>query len=287
MKNAYRIAKLYDCIQQSDAIVIGAGAGLSTAAGLLYDGERFTTHFADFIAKYQLTDMYSAGFYPFETLEEYWAYWSRHIYWNRYHAVTNETYHLLYELVKDKPYFVLTTNVDHQFQLAGFAPEQLFYTQGDYGLWQCSVPCHAKTYDNEAQVEHMVQQQKDMRIPTELIPYCPRCHQPMMLHLRMDGRFVEDAYWHASAKRYQSFLYQHDHQRTLFLELGVGNNTPGIIKYPFWRLCHEQPRATYASINRQEAVCPAALKQRSICITEDIYMVLQTLTKLAQSINKK
>ena len=210
------IKRLRDEIKNADAIVIGAGAGLSTAAGFTYTGERFEKHFGDFYKKYGFTDMYSGGFYPFEAPEEMWAYWSRYIRCNRYDDVDNGTYKTLYELVKDKDYFVITTNVDHQFQKAGFDKNRLFYTQGDYGLFQCSEPCHSKTYDNEEQIRDMLKYQENMRIPTELIPKCPVCGKPMAMNLRSDDTFVEDDGWQAAAVSYHSYLEAHEGKHILF-----------------------------------------------------------------------
>ena len=264
-------------IRTADAILIGAGAGLSTSAGFTYTGKRFTDTFADFISKYGFRDMYSGGFYPFETLEEHWAYWSRYIYINRYQDAPKDTYADLLALVQGKDYFVLTTNVDHCFQKAGFDKHRLFYTQGDYGLWQCSGPCHDKTYDNEAVIRKMVAEQKDMRVPSELVPRCPVCGAPMSMNLRADATFVEDEGWHRAAERYQDFVRRHEGMRVLYLELGVGMNTPGIIKYPFWKMVYQNPKATYACVNLSEAYCPAEIRKRSICIDEDIDEVLKKL----------
>ena len=219
-------------LEEACAIVIGAGAGLSTAAGLSYDGERFTKNFSEFIKRYGIQDMYSAGFYPFETQEEKWAYWSRHIYYNRYDLPVLQTYQKLYQLVKDKNYFVLTTNVDHQFWLSGFSNDRIFATQGDYGLFQCAKACHKKLYPNEEQVRDMLIRQKDCKIPSELVPKCPVCQGEMEVHLRFDQYFVEEEAWHEAASRYEQFLKESRDKKTLFLELGVGMNTPGIIKYP-------------------------------------------------------
>ena len=264
-------------IQMADAVLIGAGAGLSTSAGFTYTGKRFTDTFADFISKYGFRDMYSGGFYPFETLEEHWAYWSRYIYINRYQDAPKDTYADLLALVQGKDYFVLTTNVDHCFQKAGFDKHRLFYTQGDYGLWQCSGPCHDKTYGNEAVIRKMVAEQKDMRVPSELVPRCPVCGAPMSMNLRADSTFVEDEGWHQAAARYQDFVRRHEGMRVLYLELGVGMNTPGIIKYPFWKMVYQNPKATYACVNLSEAYCPAEIRKRSICIDEDIDEVLKKL----------
>ena len=272
-----KIERLKAELQSADAILIGAGAGLSTSAGLTYSGERFLQYFSDFHEKYGITDMYSGGFYPFSSLEEYWAWWSRHIMVNRYEKAPEPVYDELLELVRDKEYFVLTTNVDHQFQMAGFDKARLFYTQGDYGLWQCSEPCHQATYDNEAVVRRMIAEQADMRVPSELIPRCPKCGRPQTMNLRCDDSFVQDAGWYAAARRYEDFLHRYGNGRILFLELGVGGNTPGIIKVPFLRMTARNPRATYACINLGEAVTMRGLEAQSIVLDADIGIVLSEL----------
>lgn len=272
-----QIEKLKQEIETADAIVIGAGAGMSTSAGMFYDGKRFEKNFADFHKKYGIRDMYSGGFYPYDTLEEYWAWWSRQIMVNRYEAGVGKPYQDLLELIKNKDYFVLTTNVDHQFQLAGFDKKRLFYTQGDYGLWQCSKPCHQKTYDNEKLVRQMVAEQKDMKIPTELIPKCPVCGAPMTMNLRCDMTFVQDEGWYAASNRYDDFIRRHQGLHILFLELGVGANTPVIIKYPFWQMTAKNPKAVYACINYGEAICPQKIVKQSICLDADISDILSVL----------
>ena len=272
-----KINRLKNEIENADAIVIGAGAGLSASSGFAYDGERFERYFADFRKKYSFTDMYSGGFYPYNSLEEYWAWWSRHIYVNRYDIEVGKPYVDLLELVKDKDYFVLTTNVDHQFQLAGFDKKRLFYTQGDYGLWQCSNACHNKTYDNEEAVRQMVAEQKDLKIPSELIPKCPVCGSPMTMNLRCDNSFVQDKGWYMAANRYEDFIRQHNGMHILFLELGVGANTPVIIKYPFWQMTAQNRHATYACINYGEVAAPREIAKQAICINKDISVVLKVL----------
>lgn len=275
-----KILKLKEKIEQADTIIIGAGAGLSTSAGLTYSGERFTTYFSDFQQKYGFQDMYSGGFYPFDTFEEYWAYWSRYIYINRYMDAPKPVYNELYNLVKDKDYFVLTTNVDHCFQKAGFDKHRLFYTQGDYGLFQCSEPCHQKTYDNEEVIKKMVEAQAGtMVIPSDLVPTCPKCGKPMTMNLRCDSTFVEDEGWHAAAGRYNEFLRRHKHTKTVFLELGTGYNTPGIIKYNFWNMTDTWDDATYTCVNLGEAGAPKEIEEKSICINEDIGKLLQNIVK--------
>ncbi|MGN0609311.1 MAG: SIR2 family NAD-dependent protein deacylase [Oscillospiraceae bacterium] len=274
-ENCSRLKSEFD---RADCIIVGAGAGLSAAAGFTYSGERFEKHFGDFIEKYGFKDMYSGGFYPFDSLEEHWAYWSRYIYINRYADTENGVYKRLFELLSDKDYFVLTTNVDHQFQKAGFDKERLFYTQGDYGLFQCSEPCCEKTYDNEEAVRRMYEEQKNMRIPSALIPCCPVCGRPMTMNLRSDDSFVQDEGWYNAAKRYDEFISRHKNMHILFLELGVGFNTPGIIKYPFWKMTAEDTNAVYACVNFGEAFCPEEIKERSVCIDGDIAKVLDILS---------
>ena len=272
-----QIERLKHELADADAVVVGAGAGLSTSAGFVYDGERFEQHFSDFAEKYGLRDMYSGGFYPYNTQEEFWAYWSRYIYVNRYMDAPKPVYDDLLKLVEGKDYFVITTNVDHCFQKAGFDKKRLFYTQGDYGLFQCSEPCCQETFENEDMIRAMMERQSDMRIPTELIPRCPHCGKPMTMNLRSDDKFVEDEGWHAASERYSDFLRRHEGIKTLFLELGVGYNTPGIVKFPFWQMTAKNPESVYACINYGEAVCPQEIKKQSVCIDKDIGRVLQDL----------
>lgn len=272
-----QIKELKEKLKTADAVVIGAGAGLSTAAGFTYSGERFYKYFSDFAEKYGITDMYSGGFYPFPSLEVFWAWWSRHILVNRYQKAPTPVYENLFELVKAKDYFVLTTNVDHCFQKAGFDKKRLFYTQGDYGLFQCSKACHQKTYDNRDVVMRMVSDQKDMRIPSELIPRCPVCGEPMTTNLRCDDKFVEDEGWHKAAERYSEFMRRHKDLNILYLELGVGNNTPVIIKYPFWNYTSQNKNAVYACVNLDGVECPVEIEEQSICIDEDINRVVNDL----------
>ncbi len=275
MKNYLdEIGRLQDVLERADAVLIGAGSGLSASAGFSYSGERFEKYFSDFRQKYGIQDMYSGGFYPFDSLEEYWAWWSRHIYWNRYVDIPNNTYEKLLEVVKDKDYFVLTTNVDHCFQKSGFDKKRLFYTQGDYGLFQCSKPCHQETYDNETAIRAMVEQQRDMRIPTELIPRCPQCGAPMTMNLRCDETFVQDEGWYRAKNRYDDFVRRHEGMKIVYLELGVGGNTPVIIKYPFWRMTAKNPKSIYVCINYGEAYVPDEIRKQAICIDEDIRKII-------------
>ena len=287
------IKKLKDALADADAVVIGAGAGLSTSAGFIYNGERFEKYFSDFAARYRFADMYSGGFYPYATQEEFWAYWSRYIWVNRYMDAPKAVYEELFRLAENKDYFVITTNVDHCFQKAGFDKKRLFYTQGDYGLFQCSEPCHSKTYENENMIREMVLSQGwvigennelilpegaslKMAVPTELLPRCPVCGKPLTMNLRSDDKFVEDEGWYQAAERYENFLRTRN-GKLLFLELGVGYNTPGIIKYPFWRMTEQNTDAIYACVNYGEAVCPSKIEKRSICIDGDIGDALKQL----------
>ena len=272
-----KIEKLKEKIRTADAVVIGAGAGLSTAAGFTYSGERFEKYFSDFRKKYGIEDMYSGGFYPYQTPEEHWAYWSRYIFVNRYQDTPKPVYENLLKLVADKDYFVITTNVDHCFQKAGFDKKRLFYTQGDYGLFQCSEPCCQETFDNKDIIFEMLKQQKDMKIPTELLPVCPHCGKPLTMNLRSDDKFVEDEGWHRAAERYENFLRTRANEKILFLELGVGYNTPVIIKYPFWQMTAKNTNATYACINQGQAVCPQEIERQSIRVNADIGEVLSLI----------
>ena len=286
------ISKLRETLDNADAIIIGAGAGLSTSAGFVYTGERFEKYFSDFAAKYDFHDMYSGGFYPYSTLEEHWAYWSRYIYINRYMNAPKPVYGKLLSLVKDKDYFVLTTNVDHCFQKAGFDKHRLFYTQGDYGLFQCSEPCCAETFDNEEIIKSMVVAQgytiepdgtltapeaPKMTVPTELVPHCPHCGRAMSMNLRADDTFVEDEGWHIAAGRYSDFLRRHQNMKVLFLELAVGYNTPTIVKYSFWHMTHDWKDATYACLNYGETYAPDEIRKKSICINGDIGEILSQI----------
>ena len=271
------IKRLQDALRSADAVVIGAGAGLSAAAGFDYGGKRFRKYFADFEEKYGIHDMYSGGFYPYDSSEEYWSWWSRQILINRYDCPVGEVYKNLLSLIEGKDYFVLTTNVDHQFQRAGFDKKRLFYTQGDYGLFQCSTPCCMETVDNEAIIKQMVAEQKDIRIPSALIPPCPHCGAPLHLNLSSDESFVEDEGWHKAAERYENFLRTRNGLKILFLELGVGFNTPVIIKYPFWQMTAKNSNAVYACLNKGQAFCPQEIDRQSICIDADIAEVLEKL----------
>lgn len=281
------IIQLKQALESAEAILVGAGAGLSTSAGHDYAGKRFLDHFADFHETYGISDIYSGGFYPFDTLEEYWAWWSRHIDLNRFKEQENSVHKTLLCLLQDKNYFVITTNVDHLFQSNGFDKKRLFYTQGDYGLWQCSKPCHKATYDNEKMVKRMVAVQQNMKIPSELIPMCPKCGVPMTMNLRSDHTFVQDEGWDKANANYVDFVQKHKAGKILFIDLGIGGNTPGIIKYPFWIMTSENPLATYACVNIGNTSVPSEIKDKSICIKDDIGSVLGAVNSTGSSIPSK
>ena len=288
-----QIEQLKKEIESADSIIIGAGAGLSTAAGLTYSGERFEKYFGDFAARFGIQDMYSGGFYPFPDEETRWAWWARHIYYNRYIDPPKDVYGKLLALVQDKDYFVITTNVDHQFQRAGFDKKRLFYTQGDYGLFQSMNPTIKKTYDNAEWVMQAMEAQgfeKDsdgiyqisqsgisMRIPTALIPKCPDDGSDVTMNLRADDLFVEDEGWHRASAAYADFIHRHENLHTLYFEIGVGANTPVIIKYPFWAMTRANPKAKYACLNYNEAFCPHQIENQSICIDGDADTILASL----------
>ena len=292
--NMEGLSRLSEALRQADAVMIGAGAGLSTAAGFVYAGERFNRYFSDFGEKYGFHDMYSGGFYPYDTQEEFWAYWSRYIWVNRYMDAPKPVYDDLFRLVKDQDYFVLTTNVDHCFQKAGFDKKRLFYTQGDYGLFQCSEPCCKKTWDNEAVIRGMIQSQgfvigehndlivpegvkPAMAVPTRLLPKCPNCGKPLTMNLRSDDRFVEDEGWANAAVEYEAWVTAHQDKRVLYLEIGVGWNTPGIIKYNFWNQAYRNEKAVYACLNYDDARIPKELAERGIAIDGDSAQVISPL----------
>ena len=289
-----KVLLLKEKLGQADAVIVGAGAGLSTAAGFVYSGERFDRYFSDFSRKYGFRDMYSGGFWPYETREEFWAYWSRYIWINRYMDAPKSTYSDLYRVVKDRDYFVLTTNVDHCFQKAGFDKKRLFYTQGDYGLFQCSKPCCKKTWDNGGMVRDMILSQgytvgarnalilpegaeAKMSVPADLLPKCPRCGRPLTMNLRSDNKFVEDEGWQAAAVEYEAWLARHQDQKVVFLEIGVGYNTPGIIKYSFWQQVYRNKNAFYACLNMEEEQVPEEIREQAVTIGGDAHCLIREL----------
>lgn len=290
-----RISRAKELIKEADYVLVGAGAGLSTAGGFDYTGKTFDIYFSDFKKKYGMKDMYSGGFFPFATPEERWAYWSRYVYINRYLCVSpNKVYASLYNLIKNKDYFVITTNVDHQFQIAGFDKSRLFYTQGDYGLFQCSVPCHDKTYDNKDLIIEMLKSQNFLtevngeliitnketwktQIDSSLIPKCPVCGKPMEMNLRADEKFVQDEGWYKQAKAYQNFIDKSENKKLVLIEIGVGYNTPAIIKYPFESMTYFNKSTNLIRINKDYAICDKKIENKTILFSEDTSKILTDL----------
>lgn len=259
-----------NAIEEAEYVLIGAGAGLSAAAGLTYGGKRFTDNFPEFIEKYGMTDMYSAGFYPFPSEEARWGYWSKHVYVNRIEPEALPLYKKVYELVKNKKYFVLTTNADHQFYKAGFGEDKIFATQGDYGLVQCMRGCHQKTYDDIFMMKQMNEAREDCKIPSHMVPRCPVCGGPMAMNLRCDQYFVEDAAWHEAEEHFGAFLNECRKKKVVLLELGIGFNTPTIVRFPFEKLTREKENMTLIRLNLDEAIVPESLGKRAIGINSDM-----------------
>lgn len=266
-------------ISEADNILIGAGAGLSAAAGLTYSGKRFNDNFGEFIAKYGMQDMYSAGFYPFPSEEARWGYWSKHSYINRIALSALPLYKTLFDIVKEKDYFVLTTNVDYQFQKAGFEENRIFATQGDYGRIQCMKSCHPKTYDAIEMFEQMNKTRKDCLIPSYMVPRCPVCGEPMVMNLRCDQFFVEDEAWHEAAEHYGEFLANNLTENTILFELGVGFNTPTIVRFPFEKMMREHDNLKFIRINIDEAVVPESFGRKAVGINNDIAKVIMDLSE--------
>lgn len=278
MKNyKERIKKASEAINNAEYILIGAGAGLSDAAGLKYSGQRFTDRFRDFIEKYDMEDLYSSSFYQFETMEEKWAYWARHISLNRFETPATELYKKLYQLTREKKYFALTTNVEHQFWKAGFPDEKIFAIQGDYGYIQCAKGCHNKLYDNEELVKEMLKQTKDCKIPSELVPKCPVCGGEMDVNVRKDQYFIQDEAWDKACSNYTSFLKEIEDKKVVFMELGVGFNTPSIIRYPFEQMTYVNPNGTLIRLNRDYAAGAVENKNKTIPFEEDMMEVIDNL----------
>ncbi|MCM3651379.1 Sir2 silent information regulator family NAD-dependent deacetylase [Metabacillus litoralis] len=272
-----RVDKAKQAIEGADFILLGGGAGLSAAAGIVYSGKRFTENFAPFIEKYGLTDMYLSGFYPFRTQEERWSYWAKHISLNRYEAGATKLYMDLFNLVKDKKYFVISTNVESQFVKAGFPSEKVFEIQGNYGYHQCAKGCHDKLYDNELLVKEMVEKTVDCKIPSELVPKCPVCGGEMDPNLRINHYFVQDERWYELNKSYNDFLQDSEGKKIIYIELGVGFNTPGIIRYPFEKMTYYNKNARLIRLNKDH---PEGLEEnidKTIAFTEEMQAVVSAI----------
>ena len=278
-----KITKISKLIKEADYILIGAGSGLSTAAGIEYFGERFYKNFADFIKKYHFTDMYSSAFYDFKTQEEKWAYFAKHIYLNNVGMEATDTYKKLLKLVKNKEYFVLTTNVDDQFEKAGFDKKRIFATQGSYRYIQCSQACHNKLYDDSDLVKEMIAKtNEDLKIPTKLVPKCPICGEDMDVNLRKDAYFVQDEHWYEQDEKYGEFLDKAKDKKVVLLEFGVGFNTPGIIRFPFEKMTFENENWNLVRFNKDNPSVYLDIEDKTTEIFENINDVLKELLEKEQ-----
>lgn len=273
-----KISLAAEKLREADAIVIGAGAGLSAAAGLDYSGDGFNKEFADYIKKYHFPDLYSSSFYEFPTEEERWARWARHIDYIRFRPGAMPLYMELYDLVKNRNYFVITTNVDAQFRKAGFNPDKIFEVQGDYGLMQCAVGCHPKLYSDKNTVENILKHSHDMTVASEYVPVCPVCGGNMDVHVRKNRYFVQDEAWYAAANRYEAFINRYaESGKVVLFELGIGYNTPAIIRYPFEQITYRNTQATLIRLNADYPHGPKETASQTIAFTEDMSKVISML----------
>ena len=274
-----RIIQAKQAIKQADYIIIGAGSGLSTAAGLLYSGEKFEKDFKEFIEKYHFDNLYSASFYEFKTQEEKWAFFAKMIKLNRYNEKPLKLYQELYEIVKNKEYFVLSTNVDGQFYNSGFDKDKVFEMQGDYSYLQCENACHNKLYNNRDLVEQWLQNTKDCKIPSKLVMKCPVCGGNMDMNLRKDANFVQDSNWYKASKRYEDFLDKIKNKNVVLLEIGVGFNTPGIIRFPFEQMTANNVKTTLIRINKDYPFPMLEIRNRTISFDEDTNKIIEDLNE--------
>ncbi len=265
-------------INEADAVVIGAGAGLSAAAGLDYSGPKFKKEFADYIERYHFPDLYSSSFYDFPTEEERWARWARHIDYARFRPEAFPLYRELLELVVDRNYFVITTNVDAQFRKAGFDPSKIFEVQGDYGLMQCAVGCHPKVYSDKETVDEIIKHFHDLTVDPQYVPVCPVCGGNMDVHVRKNQFFVQDEHWAKAAENYDNFMTRYAEKgKVVLLELGIGFNTPAIIRYPFEQITYRNPEATLIRLNSEYPHGPRETAARTISFTENMATVISAL----------
>lgn len=280
MKNiSEQVRQIKELINKANYILIGAGSGLSTSAGIEYTGKRFTDNFADFIEKYKFTDMYTSSFYEFETEEEKWAYWAKHIDTNYTGMEATKVYKDILELVKNKDYFVITTNVDGQFIKSEFEKDKIFETQGSYKYIQCSKACHNKLYDDEEMVKEMIKRTKNLKIPSELVPKCPVCGECMEVNLRKDAYFIQNDLWYKKQKNYKEFISKTKNKNVVLLEFGVGFNTPGIIRFPFEQMVFQNTNWNLVRFNKENANVFLDIENKTIEVTEDIGKVIEELVE--------
>lgn len=272
-----RILQAKQAIKQADYIIIGAGSGLSTAAGLLYSGEKFEKDFREFIEKYHFDNLYSASFYEFKTQEEKWAFFAKMIKLNRYNEKPLKLYQELYEIVKNKEYFVLSTNVDGQFYNSGFDKDKIFEVQGDYSYLQCENACHNKLYNNKELVEKWLRNTKNCKIPSDLVMKCPVCGGNMDMNLRKDANFVQDENWYRQSEKYEDFLSRSKGKNVVLLEIGVGFNTPGIIRFPFERMTAISEKTTLIRINKDYPNPMLEIKNKTNSFDEDTNKIIEDL----------
>ena len=272
-----RIIQAKQAIKQADYIIIGAGSGLSTAAGLLYSGEKFEKDFKEFIEKYHLDNLYSASFYEFKTQEEKWAFFAKMIKLNRYNEKTLKLYQELYEIVKNKEYFVLSTNVDGQFYNSGFDKDKVFEVQGDYSYLQCENACHNKLYNNKELVEKWLRNTKNCKIPSDLVMKCPVCGGNMDMNLRKDANFVQDENWYRQSEKYEDFLSRSKGKNVVLLEIGVGFNTPGIIRFSFEQMTANIEKTTLIRINKDYPNPMLEIENKTISFDEDTNKIIEDL----------
>ena len=272
-----RILQAKQAIKQADYIIIGAGSGLSTAAGLLYSGEKFEKDFREFIEKYHFDNLYSASFYEFKTQEEKWAFFAKMIKLNRYNEKPLKLYQELYEIVKNKEYFVLSTNVDGQFYNSGFDKDKIFEVQGDYSYLQCENACHNKLYNNKELVEKWLRNTKNCKIPSDLVMKCPVCGGNMDMNLRKDANFVQDENWYRQSEKYEDFLSRSKGKNVVLLEIGVGFNTPGIIRFPFERMTAISEKTTLIRINKDYPNPMLEIENKTISFDEDTNKIIEDL----------
>lgn len=286
-ENKYKkeIAILLEKIEQSDAICIGAAAGMSTASGQRHHYEsdsNFKKYFSEFEKKYGFQGTFNGFYYPYKTAEERGAFMITALKL-QFDLPVGETYENLYELVKNKNYFVVTTNQDMQFHHL-FPDEKVGTIQGDNAYFQCRRPCHDGLYSSREIVERLYEKIKDCKIPSELIPRCPKCGGELEPWVR-GYTFLEGKKYKEQYKKWEDFLHNNLHKKILFLELGVGRMTPMFIREPFWNFTDQLPQAYYVAVNPKDACMPEELEGKGTIIYEDIAAVLRDTLSLRNASN--